>query len=177
MTKKDLFRIIIKLFGLYLIISTVVSLPLLSHLFLSYNGEIDWASLLIPVILFLASFMLILKPDVIIQFFKLDKGFDSDKIETSSMNGQSISKIALIIISIFLIVSNLGGFITQVIFSFKASISKNSVDNLLEVYNPNPVNYNFMLSSGLSLLIGFLLLTNFSRLSKWMDRMDKKNNS
>ena len=177
MTKKDLFRIIFKLFGLYSLISTLIALPTISYMFISYNGGIDWISLFIPLTFLFTTYILLFKPDSIIHLFKLDKGFESDEIDLSSTNSQSLIKTSLIIMSVFLIVSNLGDFISQIIFSFKASISKNNVENLLEVYNPNPVNYNFMLSSGLSLLIGFLLLTNYTRLSKWIDTINKKNSN
>jgi hypothetical protein len=175
MTKKDLFKIILKLYGLYSVLELIVQIPNISYMIYydSYN-EINWLFLLVPAVSLMVVYILLFKPVLLIQLFKLDHGFDNNDTN-NSMNGQDISKIAMVIIAVFMIVSNLGSFLSQIVFSFKSSVSTNSLNNLLEVYNPNPVNYNAMLSSGLNLLFGFLLLTNYTRLSKWIDRINNKN--
>lgn len=115
------------------------------------------------------------KPEQIIKLFKLDQGFENNEVSNNSINGKGITKIALIIIAVYLIVANIGGFISQVIFSFKASVSRNSLDVLLGAFNPNPVDYQEMISTAISLVVGFLLLTNHTRFSNWIEKINNKN--
>ena len=176
MTKKDLFKIILKLYGLYSIIALFVQIPNII-LYMSYdsNHDLDWLILSVPAMSVLVVYILLFQSEFLIRLFKLDQGYENNDSVKDTMNGQSISQIALVIISVFMIVSNLGDFITQIVFSFKDSISTTSLDTLKETFNPNPVNYYLMISSGLNLIFGFLLLTNYSRLSKWIDRINNKN--
>lgn len=176
MTKKDLFTIILKLYGLYCVIDLIVQLPMLVFYMYydSFNG-FEWSMLIVPLVSLAIIYILLFNPELLIRLFKLDKGFDSPDAIDNSLNGQAISKIALVIIALYMIVSNIGNFISQIIFSFKDSVSKNNLEDLLEVFNPNPVDYNLMISSGLNLLFGFLLLTNYVRISKWIDKLNNKN--
>ena len=83
MSKRDFFRVIIKLFGLYWIISSLLSvIPgnisyALSNL--GYLGYL-WAfgTTAIIILLFI---LLIRKTDSVIDLLKLDKGFDDETIQ------------------------------------------------------------------------------------------------
>jgi hypothetical protein len=96
MTKKDLFRLIIKMFGLYSVISIVFSvLPSNACLVISQMDFVGiiWVVFSLSVIILLFAF-LIYKPDTIIRWLKLDEGFDEDKIEFQNFN---IIKLAVIL--------------------------------------------------------------------------------
>jgi hypothetical protein len=174
MTKKDLFKIILKLYGLYSIIGFVVELPNVAfYMYYDSNNDLLWAFLLIPLVSILVVYTLLFQSDFVIKLFKLDEGFDNNT--NVSLDGPTLIKIALVIIGVFMVINNLGDFISQVIFSFKESISTNSLDSLLETFNPNPVNYNIMISSALNIIFGFLLLTNYSRFANWIDGVNNKN--
>lgn len=176
MTKKDLFKIILKLYGLYSVIEILIQIPNISYYFYYDSGfEFNWIILTLPIVSLLIVFILLFKPEVVINLFKLDKGFENNNVPTNTFDGKQIAKIALIIIAVYLIVSNIGAFISQVLFSFKESVSQNSLESLLETFNPNPVNYQIMINSGISLLIGFILLTNHTRLASWIEKINKKN--
>jgi hypothetical protein len=181
MTKKDLFKIILKLFGLYSIIILVVQLPNISFA-IYYNSLDDLDNdllmlllLIIPIVTVLTIYILLFKTDILIRLLKLDKGFDNNETFQGKLSGQEIGKIAFVIIAVYMIVNNIGDFITQVVYSFKESISTNNIESLAANPNPYPVNYILMISSALNLIFGFLLLTNYSRLSKWLDRINNKN--
>ncbi|MEO9258243.1 MAG: hypothetical protein ABI207_07670 [Crocinitomicaceae bacterium] len=176
MTKNDLFKIILKLFGLYSIIELIIQIPnIIFYLYIESNDDFNWLMLLIPIMSILVIYTLLFKPESVIQLFKLDKGYDNNEATNNSINGEAISKIALVIIAVYIIVSNLGNFITQLVFSFKESVSRNSLTHTSATYIPNPVNYNLLMSSSISLIIGFLLLTNYTRLSKWIEKINNKN--
>lgn len=177
MTKKDLFKIILKLFGLYSIIQLILQIPNITYyLYLQPYLDFNWLIVGTPAIYLLMIFILIFKPDQIIKLFKLDQGFENQEVSNNSaITGKGITKIALIIIAVYLIVANIGGFVSQLIFSFKASVSRNSLDRLLDTFNPNPVDYQEMISTGISLVVGFLLLTNHTRFSNWIEKINNKN--
>ena len=110
----------------------------------------------------------------------MDKGFDNNEVVINSIDKKDKIQIALIIISIYLIVSNISSFISQIVFEFKRSVSRkgelnNSLNDIINTYNPENVDYKLMLNSGLSILIGYLLLTNYKRLSNWIDNINNKN--
>ncbi|MES2587555.1 MAG: hypothetical protein V4622_01165 [Bacteroidota bacterium] len=176
MTKRDLFKIILKLYGLYSIIEVIIQIPNISfYLYYDSGNEFNWLVLTVPLVSILIIFVLLFKPEIIIGLFKLDKGFENNEVPITSFDGRGIAKIALIIIAVYLIVINIGDFISQVVFSFKESVSRNSLDSLLETFNPNPVNYQVMINSAICLLVGFILLTNHTRLSKWIEKINNKN--
>ena len=176
MTKKDLFKIILKLYGLFSIIEVVIQIPNISYnLYFDSSNEFNWLMLTVPAVSLIVVYILLIKPDIVINLFKLDKGFENNDIPSNSFEEKGISKIALIIIAVYLIVSNVGTFISQVLFSFKESVSRNSLDSLLESFNPNPLDYQLLLSSGISLMVGFILLTNHTRISRWVEKINNKN--
>ena len=176
MTKKDLFKIILKLYGLFSFIEVVIQIPNISYyLYLDSSNEFSWIMLTVPAVSLIVVCILLIKPEIVINLFKLDKGFDNNEFTNNSFDEKGITKIALIIIAVYLIVSNIGAFISQILFSFKESVSRNSLDNLIVTFNPYPVNYQIMINSGISLLVGFILLTNHTRISRWIEKINIKN--
>ena len=88
MTKRDLFRILIKIFGFYSGIITLFSIvpgyvstlpnDFIPMLFLFVFGMIFLSLLLVYVLIF--------KTDFIIDKLKLDQGFDEDRIQFENLN-------------------------------------------------------------------------------------------
>lgn len=174
MTKKDLFKTILKLYGLYSIIGFVMELPNVAfYIYYDSDSNFIWPFLLIPLVNIFLVYILLFQSDFIIKLFRLDKGFDSNN--NISMDASTIIKIALVIIGVYMVINNLGDFITQLVFSLKESVSTNNLDKLLESFNPTPVNYNIMISSALNIIFGFLLLTNYASFSKWINKLNNKN--
>jgi hypothetical protein len=176
MTKNDLFRIILKLMGLYFLIGLLTQLPnLVFYMIYEESNEFYWLFLLAPILSIVSITLLLARPILVIRLFGLDKGFDNEVVSNSFFDGKGIIRLSFVIISIYLIAINLSDFISQLVYSFKKSVQKNSLDNLIGSFDPFPVNYQIMINSGLCILIGFLILTNNSRLASWIDRLNKKN--
>jgi hypothetical protein len=176
MSKKDLFKIILKLYGLYYFIELFIQIQSLSYYtYTDWEGALSLIFLLLPILSAFVIYILLFKSEMIIKLFKLDQGFDNNDSGNNLLNGQAVTKIALIIIAIFLIVNNLANFVSQVLYSFKASVSTNYVNDILGEFHPDPLNYNLMISSGINLIIGLLLLTNSLRLSNWIEKLNNKN--
>jgi hypothetical protein len=171
MTKKDFFRIIIKLFGLYWLVTT---------LFTTFPGYISMIMMNITamqiievsiyvVIIILFFIFLVYKSDLVISCLKLDKGFDEDKIEFQNFGTDNILKLGLIIIGGILIISNIPNFLTQSFFAFKLYVVNSS-----DVVTLGQQSYYRWAINFLNLLVGYLMLTNYPALSKFLVKITQK---
>ncbi len=172
MTKKDLFRIIIKLAGIYWLITTMYNQ--LPFLFSAIFSRTDYS--LIPytigffLICFVVFILLVFYTDKIIRWLKLDRGFDEDRIEFSNFNMGNIVKLALIIVGCMLIVNFIPTFIVQTYYYVKIHISTDLADSFGYTYQ----NGNQWALSIISLILGYILLTNYPALSKFILKITQK---
>ena len=159
MTKRDFFILIIKLFGLFSVVTTIFSgLP--SNITFAMMGvdalSILWitVSIIVVIGLFVA---LIFKADAVVRLLRLDKGFDNDKIELGNLKPADIIKIGTFIIGGLLILDYIPIFLSHSFFAFKGEIIG------LEYKLQDKFNW---VVSGLNIIIGFLLLTNYDFVAK-----------
>lgn len=177
MTKKDLFKIILKLFGLFSVTRIFLEIPQLIFYFsFEANHEIspetNWYILLILGFSILITYILLFKADLIINLFRLDKGFDNDEISLITFNSKNVIKLALITISIYLIMNNIVEFLSQIVFAFKASIARNNLEAIVTSINPTSVDYWKLTFAGVNILVGFLILTSNTRIANWIDKLE-----
>ncbi len=166
MTKRDLFRVLIKIFGFYSGIITLFSIvpgyvstlpnDFIPMLFLFVFGMIFLSLLLV--------YVLILKTDFIIDKLKLDQGFDEDRIQFENLNNENLLKFAVLIIGGFLVLDYLPSFLNHTFQAFKTKI--HSTEN-----NIYTINYFNWISSGINLVLGYLLLTNFKRIASYFNKL------
>ncbi|MBL1278876.1 MAG: hypothetical protein COA33_001290 [Fluviicola sp.] len=181
MTKKDFFRILIKFFGLYLITQLVYSfISGISYLFLYLDDLFYLISFISPIVLsgFIA-WVLIFKTDQIIKILRLTKNYDSAEIKLGNVNSSAFIKIGLVIIASFLLFTSIAPFLRNTILSFKASIQKdNMLDEFLTTFDLIKVDYIEWIVSGINIVLGYLILTNFDRISKWFfkEKVEVKKN-
>lgn len=172
MTKKDLFRLIIKMFGLYSVISIIFSvLPGNVCLVISQMDFVGiiWVVFSLIVIILLFAF-LIYKPDTIIRWLKLDKGFDEDKIEFQNFNNPNIIKLAVIVIGGIILIQNIPTFLSHTLFAFKSSVGNGINGNAFEF----GLRYNIhWATSFLNIVLGYLMLTNYHYVSKLFKNRSK----
>jgi len=173
MTKKDLFRLIIKIFGLYFVISTPFSiLPMIIESVTSqfdFNVQFDYAGFIWLMInlawIILLFVFLIYKPDIIVRWLKLDRGFDDDRIDFQNFNTANILKLAVIVIGGLLLIHNIPTFLCNAWFAFKSSVGSNfNNDNAIHVGSSRDyINWGI---SFINIVIGYLLVTNYTFVSK-----------
>lgn len=167
MTKRDFFIVIIKLFGLYaLVTSAFTILPSSTTLLMN----IDFASIaflcLILVILFGLFVLLVFKSGKIVDLLKLDKGFDEERIEFGNIDSSSIIKIAAILIGGTIFLNNISAFINSIVIAFKSEATGLEFDYRTK--------YNLIVN-GINILIGYLLLTNYKQVAKLLTKDEHKN--
>jgi len=171
MTKKDFFRIIIKLFGLYWLISSMFSSVQFYYLFMS--STLNITSLLMSILLFMVIlilfYVLIVKTDYIIDILKLTSGFDDDRIEFQNFNTKNLLMLAMILIGATMIVDNIGTFLNQLYLSIKVFLSSQS--DLTTINGQSA--YHFWLSLT-KIILGYILLTNYPAISKFLLKITQK---
>ena len=143
----------IKLFGLYqflLLIFTFLpsNLQLLFNDFFSIGSIIS--IILITLFILAVYYVFVKNPDLIINFFKLDRGFDKNEITVNNLNSDTILQIGMVLIGGFLIVDNLGYFISSFITYFKISYMKENFESLK--------NFEALILGGVNLISGFCLI-------------------
>ncbi len=117
--------------------------------------------------------LLIRKTDTILNWLKIDNGFDDDRIEIGNFNGLGIVKLALIIIGGFLIIDYLASFLNYTYLAFKKEVSPNGLNPMESYGSFGELDYFQWVISGINLILGFIILTNYNRIAIWLD---KKNN-
>ncbi len=155
MTKKDFFILIIKLFGLYSIITAIFSTLPQSISLLITDFSIETiiyltVALLVLVALFI---LLIFKSHLLVKILKLEKGFDDNRIELGNLTTIEIVKIATFIIGGFLIIDNIPVFINQTFNAFYSEINSQVITSASK--------WNWFVN-GFNILIGYLLITNLN---------------
>jgi hypothetical protein len=171
MTKKDFFRIIIKLIGLYLIAITLYAqLPFISSLLFFKNGNFSFIPYTISyfAICVLLFIILVFYTDKVIALFKLDEGFDEDRIEFSNFGAESILKLALIFTGCMLIIKNIPSFFNQTYCFIQLHF------DLFDTISYASQNTYLWATSFINLSVGYLLLTNYASISKFLLKRNKK---
>lgn len=159
MTKRDLFRVIIKSIGLFSMIAFIMNLVNNFILLLSFQLNV-YTNILIVLICILAILFIvyiIYKPDSIINLLKLDKGYDDNRFEIS-INLFNLVCISIISIALYMLVNNIGFLINNIIFYFK------SID---AVYMANNLNYSFI-SPCIFIILSSLLLFNYRLIANFI---------
>ena len=175
MTKRDFFRILIKVFGLYSLITTVFYFfpSNIGYLLTDFSPLIILGSLVSIGILVIFCILLIRGADKIIDFFKLDKGFDDARIEIGNFNNYMIMKFALIIIGGFLIIDYIPDFIQYCFLTFKNKVSTQS--KYLTDFGYGIVEPFQWAVSTISIIVGYILITNYNKIASWILKKEQKN--
>jgi hypothetical protein len=165
MTKRDFFILLIKVFGLYSAVTAIFS-ALPSNIMFGMHGEVEisvyvW---IVAVTFIIAGLFWILtfKADKLVDLLKLEKGFSDDRIELESIKSEDIIKIGTFVIGGLLMIKSVPGLLSQIFWSFKGEI----------IGQEFTARDKFNLGvSGLNVLLGFLLFTNFDIVAR---RLNKK---
>lgn len=167
MTKRDFFRLVIKLIAFNAVLSTVLVLPIqffnIHHLNLDEFFQIVGITLFAILVMTALIYLSIKYTDKIINFFMLDKGYDTDKIDVNSINSLQIIRLVIIFVSATLIVNNLPNIFVEIIKVFKNSAYQN---NLIE----DSSRYLGIYIRITSVLLGIILLFNSTKIAQILDK-------
>ena len=171
MTKKDFFRIIIKLFGLYWLISSLFSTGQFYYLSLmpGFSVPVILMSILIFMVVIILFYMMIIRTDVLMNWLKLDQGFDTEIIEFKNMDLENILKLGIIIIGGTLIMDNIAVFLNQSYLAFKVHTA-----TAADLFSLNGYSTYHWAVSSTKIILGYFLLTNFPAISKFLLKITQK---
>lgn len=168
MLNRDFFRILIKIIGLYFFIQIIFGVIPSQISFLGFDSDFSQkiGTLIYIFIIVLLSiailYFLIRFPDRIIDLFKLDKGFESNRIPLTNFNSKNIVTLALVIIGGFLILENLTSVISLLYYDLKRNY------DLLFPRDPN--NSINLLLAALNLILGCLLIVFRKSISVYLEK-------
>ena len=168
MLNRDFFRILIKIIGLYFFIQIIFSVIPSQISFIGFDtdftqniGTLTYIFLIVLLSIGILYFLIIF-PDKIINLFKLEKGFDSDKISITNFNAQNILTIGLFIIGGFLIIENVTTLLSLLYYEFKKS--SNSMF-------PVPENNNLnLLFTALNVILGSCLIIFRKNIANYFEK-------
>lgn len=178
MTKRDFFRIVIRLFALYLLLLTVFNFIPTNVSYLTYDFTFyPILIILVSAVLMILLFILLLrKSDTVIDVLKLDKAFDDERIEFGNLRSLEIVKIALIFIGGFMILDHLPEFLHYCYLGFKKDISSTGLSPFEAPGLSEYWDYFRWFVSGVNLLVGYLIISNLGKLSEFLVNLRTKQN-
>lgn len=174
MTKRDFFRLIIKLFGLYSLILTVFTWIPSNLPFLTYGFELTPILLVLGLALLslLIFYVLIIKTDAIINFLKLDKGFDDPNITIGSIGTDKILMLGIILIGGLLLIHSMADLILYSCLAFKKEVQKEGFEGILNDTFGTTADYINWAFSAINTVLGYVLLTNYNKVANWLHKQD-----
>ena len=169
MTPTDFFRLVLKLFSLYSLITIVFSVIPSSYA-VGAAFALDWTAVLWSAFAVLASIALFValafQSDRIVSKLKLAKGFDHDHIPFEKIDSKTIIKVGTIIIGGLLFIQNISYFLTHLYIAFRLSISGDQADSIFGV-NLQRTSFDLVIAF-VDMIVGYLLFTNYAWVSKWL---------
>ena len=166
MLLRDLFRLILKLLGLYaLIISLFTFLP---KAFSISNLELSafiWI-FVVSVIMIGFFIFIVFKSDMIIDLLELDQGFEEKKISFGSVDKVTLIKLGIILAGGVLIIEKLPEFIYQTFHVMKSQPEPSAWQKFVSRNKPAVSPGLTLAISGLQLITGALLLVFRNKLSE-----------
>ena len=162
---RDLFRLILKLLGLYaLIISLFTFLPKAFSI-----SELELSSFIwifvVSVIMLGFFIFIVFKSDMIIDLLELDQGFEEKKVSFGSVDKLTLIKLGIILAGGFLIIEKLPEFIYQTFHIMKDQPEPSAWQKFVGRNSPAIKPGVSLAISGLQLITGGLLLVFHNKLS------------
>jgi len=132
MSVKDCFRVILKTLGLILIIVGVV--PTISSVVIYIKDDFSLGLVLIGAMLLILvlCYYLIFDSDILINKFKLTKGFDNDELSFNSLKESLLIEGACIVIGLYTIISNLPSVLLEGFIYFKTN-AQNTGSSIIDL--------------------------------------------
>lgn len=135
-------------------------------------------SLIFPTALVICFFLyLLFKTDNVLKWLKLEEGFDDEEIKIGELKPHVLVSILVIVIGGIQIVHYVPNFILSSYQGFKQLVQTRGLENNIFQTYGQIFDLNVYILTILNLVIGILLISNYTKISKWLIDINKKNNS
>ncbi|MBU2927172.1 hypothetical protein [Winogradskyella psychrotolerans] len=162
MSPRDFFKVALKFFSLIIIFYGIV--PAIANMFFSTGYDFSMYAILtllgIVVFFILFANYILKHPDKIINFFKLDKGFDTDQFNFSNVESKYVIEISCALLGVFMLLNSIPLVLYEGYQYFKFNVSSEmSGPFASDVYDYNERGFYLEL---IYVVIGFLVI-NFRK--------------
>ena len=159
MTIKDLFRVLLKLFGLYVVITTLFSsIPSSIFFFSGREAEgVVW-TIVVLAVMFILFLLFIFNTNWIIDKLELGKGFDNDTINFQNFSNVTVIHIGCFVIGGLLFIENLPFVLTRGYYLVEVFASDASEAELSEFRSTR--DYIYFYTNLFQIIVGVFLFTN-----------------
>lgn len=168
---KTFWKILIKIIGLWILLSCVSLIPKFFSTLSFTNGSLDtegllilWIVLLVAVIVYILIIRLFLfKTDWVIEKLQLEKNFTEERIDLN-LKTSTILTIAIIVMGGLILVESLPSFCSELFDFFQQkSLLRDYPDTIWLIYH------------FIKIIIGYLLLTNANKLANFIEKKAVEN--
>jgi len=165
MTKRDLFRVLIKVFGLYFLIVTLFEIipSNITNFVINSSSELILVILLSLAVCFVLVYFLFFKSDIIINLLKLDKNFDDDKVILGTTDFDILLRLAIVIVGLWLLLDTFPKIILEILNEFRLKAMN------AERFGYKSDYFNLFVRL-INMLIGWLLITNNKAIAKFINK-------
>jgi hypothetical protein len=170
MTKRDFFIVLIRVFALFLLLSTFFGV-VPSLLPYSYSGSLWYFAItvLVTFAVLVGIFVVLLQhTGKVVDRLKLAKGYDDDRIELGNPNKVMLIRLAILFGGTYLIVDRLPFALLGIFAIFRKNINSYEAISF-----DAPADNTRLLLNILSIVMGYLLIANNGKLANWMERKTK----
>ncbi len=168
MKVKDFFKLALKLIAIFYAVNAIYSIIGNLQYFIYANNFINittlWIviSILVPVIIY---YLIFVKSDKLIKVLKIDQGFENQEINFGNLTQNEVLKIAFIIFGLIMIVWGLPSFLTNCFYAFKYSVEPQFLNNSDGIKH----DHIEIIQSAIYILLGYLMISNYKRITNWFD--------
>ena len=169
MELKDFFKLALKLIAIFFAVDAIYIIASNIQYFLSAREVLDFtgiwiiASTILPLIMY---YLIFVQSDKLMKVLKIDKGFASQKVEFGNLSSSEILKIAFILFGLFMIIQGLPNLVVNLVYAFDYSASPKFSD----VTETAIFNYFDMIQSGVFVVLGYLMISNYKGIAKWFEK-------
>ncbi|MGB5981498.1 MAG: hypothetical protein WBG46_05080 [Nonlabens sp.] len=169
MTKKDLFIIIIRILGLYMLFLIVFEVLPTNLAVLSIEDNYTVMLLILANLLVFSAlfFLLIRYAGKIVSLLKLDAGLSNEIINLKFLKTTDILRVGIVLLGGFLIIFNIADFLFMCFMAFKSNLPTQSY---MESNKLNFNDYLYWFVYAVNILIGYLLIRNVNRVADFLNK-------
>lgn len=168
MTKRDLFIVFIKLFSLYLFISTPFTIvPVFTSLSMMGIGFFPYLFIILALMVLIAVFFLIVvNADKIADKLKLHKGFDDDRVIIGQLSPTDIFRSTIVVLGLYLMVISFPELLTAGLRYFVSTLSpQNEFEEPFSFNYNTAANYDY-LTYIIELIIGYVMIVKHKSIAQ-----------
>lgn len=165
MKKTDIYEIVLKIFGLWMVYITISIIPSLLWVFESIEIQVILYSLFGPILSILFTYFLLFKTKSLVNVISQEE--DNNEIYNLSIHSLSLYYLACIILGLFLIINTIPSMVDDIISWWQMNKYSNYAGYI-------PQSRAFTIHA-IELAIGLILIVSHKRIAPFIQKLGKKN--